>query len=108
MRPRRAAGTAVVRRPDGRADNVTPLPSRGDGRTRDSEAFVRLSTRNQLPGTVESVQVGEAMTVVKVNLDGGQTMTAAITRDAADELGLASGSKVTVLVKSTEVMLATE
>jgi molybdate transport system regulatory protein len=69
---------------------------------------VRLSTRNQLPGTVESVQVGEAMTVVKVNLDGGQEMTAAITRDAADELGLSSGTKVTVLVKSTEVMLATE
>jgi molybdopterin-binding protein len=69
---------------------------------------VRLSTRNQPPGTVESVQVGEAMTVVKVNLDGGQEMTAAITRDAADELGLSSGTKVTVLVKSTEVMLATE
>ena len=67
---------------------------------------MRLSTRNQLPGTVESVQVGEAMTVVKVNLDGGQEMTAAITRDAADELGLSSGTKVTVLVKSTEVMLA--
>ena len=69
---------------------------------------MRLSTRNQLPGTVDSVQVGEAMTVVKVNLDGGQKMTAAITRDAADELGLSSGTKVTVLVKSTEVMLATE
>ena len=69
---------------------------------------MRLSTRNQLPGTVESVQVGEAMTVVKVRLDGGQSMTAAITRDAADDLGLANGTKVTVLVKSTEVMLATE
>jgi len=69
---------------------------------------VRLSTRNQLPGTVESVQVGEAMTVVKVRLDGGQSMTAAITRDAADDLGLANGTKVTVLIKSTEVMLATE
>ena len=69
---------------------------------------MRLSTRNQLPGTVESVQVGEAMTVVKVRLDGGQSMTAAITRDAADDLDLANGTKVTVLVKSTEVMLATE
>jgi len=69
---------------------------------------VRLSTRNQLPGTVESVQVGEAMTVVKVRLDGGQSMTAAITRDAADDLALANGTKVTVLIKSTEVMLATE
>jgi molybdopterin-binding protein len=35
-------------------------------------------------------------------------MTAAIIRDAADELGLEPGSKVTVLVKSTEVMLAVD
>jgi molybdate transport system regulatory protein len=69
---------------------------------------MRLSTRNQLPGTVTGVTSGAAMSVVKVALDGGQTITAAITREAADDLGLASGTKVTVLVKSTEVMLATE
>jgi molybdopterin-binding protein len=69
---------------------------------------VRLSTRNQLPGTVESVQTGEAMAVVKVTLDGGQPITASITREAAEDLALASGTKVTVLVKSTEVMLAVE
>lgn len=43
-----------------------------------------------------------------LTLDGGQTVTASITKDAADDLGLAEGSKVTVLVKSTAVMLATE
>ena len=69
---------------------------------------MRLSTRNQLPATVESVQAGEAMAVVKVTLDTGQAMIASITRDAADELGLEPGSKVTVLVKSTEVMLAVD
>ncbi len=69
---------------------------------------MKLSTRNQLPGTVTGVTTGEAMTVVKVQLDGGQPITAAITRDAADDLGLAEGTKVVVLVKSTEVMLATE
>lgn len=69
---------------------------------------MRLSTRNQLPGTVESVQVGEAMAIVKVTLDGGQTVTASITREAAEDLALAEGSAVTVLVKSTEVMLAVD
>ena len=69
---------------------------------------MKLSTRNQLPGTVESVQVGEAMAVVKVTIEGGHQVTASITRDAADDLGLAVGSPVTVLVKSTEVMLAVE
>ncbi len=67
---------------------------------------MRLSTRNQLAGTVESITYGEAMAVVKVTLDGGQTITAAITRDAADELALAPGTKVDALVKATEVMLA--
>ena len=69
---------------------------------------MRLSTRNQLTGTVNAVQLGEAMAVVKVTLDTGQPITASITREAAEELGLAEGSPVTVLVKSTEVMLAVD
>jgi len=69
---------------------------------------MRLSTRNQLPGTVDSVTSGEAMAVVKVTLDGGQPITAAITREAAEDLALAPGATVTVLVKSTEVMLAVD
>lgn len=66
---------------------------------------MKLSTRNQLPGTVESVQSGEAMAVVKVALAGGQHITASITKEAVAELGLAAGVPVTALVKSTEVML---
>jgi molybdate transport system regulatory protein len=69
---------------------------------------MKLSTRNQLPGTVTAVTTGEAMAVVKVQLDGGQPITASITREAVEDLGLAAGVKVTVLVKSTEVMLATD
>jgi molybdate transport system regulatory protein len=67
---------------------------------------LRLSTRNQLAGIVSSIQLGEAMAVVKVTLDTGQSITASITREAAEDLDLAEGTAVTVLVKSTEVMLA--
>lgn len=70
--------------------------------------IVKLSTRNQLAGTVASVTSGEAMAVVKVRLDGGQVITSSITKEAADDLGLAEGSAVTVLIKSTEVALAVE
>ncbi|MEV7569460.1 TOBE domain-containing protein [Streptomyces tanashiensis] len=66
-----------------------------------------LSIRNQLPGTVTAVTTGEAMASVKVRLDGGQDITAAITADAVKDLGLAEGSAVKALVKSTEVALAT-
>jgi molybdopterin-binding protein len=69
---------------------------------------LRLSTRNQLTGTVTFIQSGEAMAVVKVTLDTGQAITASITRAAAEDLNLAEGTPVTVLVKSTEVMLAVE
>ncbi|WP_406839282.1 molybdopterin-binding protein [Streptomyces sp. AHU1] len=66
-----------------------------------------LSIRNQLPGTVVSVTPGEVMATVKVRLDAGQEITAAVTLEAVRELGLAAGSPVRALVKSTEVSLAT-
>lgn len=66
-----------------------------------------LSIRNQIPGTVTSITAGEAMATVKVRLDGGQDLTAAITLESVKDLGLAEGSAVRALVKSTEVALAT-
>ncbi|MHA5053760.1 TOBE domain-containing protein [Streptomyces sp. SD15] len=66
-----------------------------------------LSIRNQLPGTVTAITPGEVMATVKIRLDGGQDLTAAITREAVEDLGLTAGSTVRALVKSTEVSLAT-
>lgn len=70
---------------------------------------MRLSTRNQLSGTVTDVSLGAVMASVKVQLDGGEkVVTATVTKEAAEELGLAVGMKATVLIKSTEVMLGVE
>jgi molybdate transport system regulatory protein len=66
-----------------------------------------MSIRNQIPGTVTSVTPGEVMATVKARLTGGQDITAAITLEAVKELGLAEGSAVRTMVKSTEVSLAT-
>ncbi|MER5910432.1 TOBE domain-containing protein [Streptomyces sp. NPDC001982] len=66
-----------------------------------------LSIRNQLPGTVTTITPGEVMATVGIRLTGGQALTAAITREAVTDLGLAPGSAVRALVKSTEVALAT-
>jgi molybdate transport system regulatory protein len=46
------------------------------------------------------------MAAVRVAVDGGE-LTAAITKDAVGDLGLAAGSPVVALIKSTEVSLAT-
>jgi molybdate transport system regulatory protein len=69
---------------------------------------MRLSTRNQLAGTVASVDTGGVMATVKVTLAGGEEVTASITREAVEELALAPGRPVPVLVKSTEVTLAVD
>jgi molybdopterin-binding protein len=70
---------------------------------------MRLSTRNQLPGTVTEVTLGSVMATVRVRLDGGnQIVTASITKEAVEELGLEPGIAATVLVKSTEVMLGVD
>jgi molybdopterin-binding protein len=45
---------------------------------------------------------------VKIQLDGGAQITSSITKEAADDLGLTEGTKVTALIKSTEVALAVE
>jgi molybdopterin-binding protein len=65
---------------------------------------VQLSTRNQLKGTVKSVTAGTIMAEVVVDV-GGQEVVAAITRSSVEELALAEGDAVTVLIKATEVML---
>jgi molybdopterin-binding protein len=70
---------------------------------------MRLSTRNQLPGTIVDVTLGTVMATVKVRLDGGdQIVTSSITRDAAVDLGLKEGQPATVFIKSTEVAIGVE
>ena len=67
---------------------------------------MELSARNQLKGTVKSVTLGTIMAEVVVDLNG-QDMVSAITRGSAERLGLREGSEVTVVIKATEVLLAT-
>jgi molybdopterin-binding protein len=68
---------------------------------------VRVSARNRLPGTVVRVKLGGVMAQVTIRV-GRQLVDAVITRDSAEELGLAKGDRVAALVKSTEVMVAKE
>lgn len=69
---------------------------------------MKLSARNQIAGTVTEIKHGQVMATVKVTLGGGDHVTSVVTKEAVEELGLAEGSSVTVLIKATEVMLATD
>jgi molybdopterin-binding protein len=68
---------------------------------------MKLSARNQLQGTVTSVRQGEAIANVVLDV-AGQRLVASITREAVEELGLTEGTKVTAIVKASDVMLATD
>jgi PadR family transcriptional regulator AphA len=67
---------------------------------------LRLSARNQLLGTVVAVHHGEVMSTVKAVLADGQSLTAAITKEAAADLDLAPGDTIVVIIKATEVIVA--
>ncbi|MEO9322891.1 TOBE domain-containing protein [Nocardioides sp. C4-1] len=68
---------------------------------------MRLSTRNQLQGTVLEVTEGSVNATVTVDV-GGQTVTSSITMAGLAEIGVKPGDAVTVLVKASDVMLAVE
>jgi molybdopterin-binding protein len=63
-----------------------------------------LSARNQLPGTITDIQIGDIMAHVVVKV-GDNVIESVITRNSAEELGLKKGDAVKVVVKSTEVMI---
>jgi|SRR5215211_6197842 len=63
-----------------------------------------LSARNRFPGVVRSVETDGVMALVELEA-GGFRITAAITRDAVEELGLVPGAAATAAVKATSVMI---
>jgi molybdopterin-binding protein len=63
-----------------------------------------LSARNRFPGVVRSVEVDGVMALVEIEA-GPHLVTAAVTRDAVEELGLAPGVPATAAVKATSVMV---
>ena len=63
-----------------------------------------LSARNRFPGTVRSVEIDGVMALVEIEA-GPHLVTAAVTRDAVEELGLAPGVPATAAVKATSVMV---
>ncbi|HAL30580.1 MAG TPA: transporter [Coriobacteriia bacterium] len=68
---------------------------------------MKLSARNQLKGTVTAIKEGAVEAQVSLDV-GGQKLTAVVTMDAVNELGLTTGSAVTAVIKADHVILATD
>ncbi len=67
-----------------------------------------LSARNQLKGTIKSIATDKIMAEVVVTLGDGQELVSVITTSSVQRLNLQVGQPILVVIKSTEVMLATE
>ncbi len=67
---------------------------------------MRLSARNQLEGTITAVAYGAVMSTIKATLADSQALTAAITKEAAQDLDLAPGGRTVMIIKATDVIVA--
>lgn len=66
---------------------------------------MKLSARNQVAGTIKSVKPGATTTHVTIEISPSVVITASITNEAAEELGLKPGLAATAVIKASDVMV---
>ena len=66
---------------------------------------MKLSARNQLKGTVSSVDKGPISAKVKIDLGNGNVITSTVTAETVDDLDLKPGDSVVAIIKASEVII---
>lgn len=69
---------------------------------------MKLSARNVIKGKVVSINRGAVAASVKVDIGGGHVITSTVTVEAVEDLGLSEGSECSIVIKASEVILATD
>lgn len=69
---------------------------------------MKISARNQIPGTVKSIKKGPVSTEVVITIAGGNEIVSSITTHSAESLKIREGSRVYAVVKASEVMVAVD
>lgn len=67
---------------------------------------MKISARNVFPGKVVAVKRGAVAAKVQVDIGGGNTVTSMVLADSVEDLSIAVGDEINVVIKSTEVMLS--
>ncbi|MGO9593485.1 MAG: TOBE domain-containing protein, partial [Steroidobacteraceae bacterium] len=67
---------------------------------------IRISARNRLRGSVTAVIPGAVNCEIKLQLPGARGLTAIVTSDAVEELGLVKGAAFTALIKASHILVA--
>ena len=68
---------------------------------------MKLSARNRLKGKIVDVKKGATTSHVRIDVSG-TIVTASITNEAVDELGLKSGQTAYAIVKASDVMVGVD
>jgi molybdopterin-binding protein len=76
--------------------DTTPVNRKG--------TIVKISARNRLKGKILEVKKGATTAHVRLDVNG-TTVTASITNEAVDELGLKPGQKAYAIIKASDVMV---
>lgn len=66
---------------------------------------MKISARNRLKGKIVAVTHGVTTTHVQIDVGGGNVVTSAITKESAEEMGLAIGKPAWAIIKSSDVMI---
>jgi len=66
------------------------------------------SARNQIRGVVAARRDGAVSSEIALTIAEGKTLTATITRESAEQMGLKEGEPLTALIKAPHVILAVE
>ena len=69
---------------------------------------MRLSARNQLKGRIVEVTKGQTTAHVRIDIGNGLIVTASVTNEAIDELGLEVGQAAHAVIKASDVMVAVD
>lgn len=69
---------------------------------------MKLSARNQLKGKIVEVRKGETTAHVRIEIGAGVIVTASITNEAVDDLGLRTGDEGYAVIKASDVMIGKE
>ncbi len=69
---------------------------------------MKLSARNQLKGTIVSIEEGAVNGIVKIDIGGGNIISSTISMSAIHELGLKIGMTAYAVIKATSVMVGVD
>jgi len=69
---------------------------------------MKFSARNQLKGKIAEVKKGATTAHVRIDIGGSHVVTASITNESADELGLANGKTAYAIIKASNVMVGVD